>query len=172
MRRNRLFYSKTYQSDDLFKPSNEIVEFHKRYAIERLFLEFIDERFKFENNELPAERVDDRLPLDTTVPIDDDFDYSAIEKDLFSEGECSALAIAAIFETRTVQQKQLLIDLTDRMASRYKIQALYHSLTCSPDITSPKCPHHSVTVSIDRSSCGTFLTDPQPNSCVLIFCIS
>ncbi|CAG9532599.1 unnamed protein product [Cercopithifilaria johnstoni] len=171
MRRNRLFYSKTYQNDDLFKPSGEIVEFHKRYAIERLFLEFVDERFKFENNELSAERVDDRLPLEINVPINDDFDYSAIERDMFSEGECSALAIAAIFETRTAQQKQLLVDLTDRMASRYRIQTLFHSLTCSPDITAPKCPHRALIISIDRSSCGKFLTDPQPNSCVLIFCV-
>uniref|UniRef100_A0AAF5PI86 Leprecan-like alpha-helical domain-containing protein n=1 Tax=Wuchereria bancrofti TaxID=6293 RepID=A0AAF5PI86_WUCBA len=171
MRRNRLFYSKTYRSDDLFKPSDEIIEFHKRYAIERLFLEFVDERFKFENNELPAEIVDDRLPLDTTVPINDDFDYSAIEKDLLSEGECSTLAIAAIFETKTTQQKQLLISLTDRVASRYRTQTLYHSLTCSPDTSAPKCPHHALIVSIDRSSCGTFLTDPEANSCVLIFCV-
>lgn len=121
--------------------------------------------------QLPAERVDDRLPLDITIPINDDFDYSAIEKELFTEGECSALAIAAIFETRTAQQKQLLVDLTDRMASRYKTQTLYHSLTCSPDTIAPKCPHHALIVSIDRSSCGIFLTDPQPNSCVLIFCV-
>ncbi|VBB28570.1 unnamed protein product [Acanthocheilonema viteae] len=191
MRRNRLFYSKTYQSDDLFKPSDEIVEFHKRYAIQQLFLEFVDERFKFENNEiafsllinmsgkhkhhhgdnLQLERVDDRLPLDITVPINDDFDYSAIEKDLFSEGECSALAIAAIFETKTAQQKQLLADLTDRIASRYRVKTLYHSLTCSPDITVPKCPHNILIVSIDRSTCGAFLTDPQPNSCILTFCV-
>ncbi|KAK6111122.1 hypothetical protein QQG55_42410 [Brugia pahangi] len=171
MRRNRLFYSKTYRSDDLFKPSDGIIEFHKRYAVERLFLEFVHERFKFENNELPAEIVDDRLPLDTTVPINDDFDYSVIEKELLTEGECSALAIAAIFETKTAQQKQLLNSLTDRVASRYRTQTLYHSLTCSPDISVSKCPHHALIVSIDRSSCGTFLTDPEPNSCVLIFCV-
>ncbi|OZC10984.1 hypothetical protein X798_01810 [Onchocerca flexuosa] len=171
MRRNRLFYSKIYKNDDLFKPSDEIIEFHKRYAIERLFLEFVDERFKFENNELPAERVDDRLPLDITIPINDDFDYSEIDKNLVTEEECSALAIAAIFETRTAQQKKLLIDLTERMALRYKTQALYHSLTCSSDNTTPKCPRHTFIVSIDRSNCGTFLTNLQPNSCVLIFCV-
>ncbi|MCP9265836.1 hypothetical protein DINM_021232 [Dirofilaria immitis] len=114
-----------------FEYLHGIIEFHKLYAIERLFLEFVDERFKFENNELSSERIDDHLPLDITIPINDDFDYSEIDKNLFTEGECSALAIAAIFETRTAQQKQLLIDLTDRMVLRYRTQALYHSLTCS-----------------------------------------
>lgn len=122
--------------------------------------------------QLPSERVEDRIPLDITIPINDDFDYSAIEKNLLSEEECSALAIAAIFETRTAQQEQLIVDLTNRMTSRYRIHTLYYSLTCSLDISALKCPHQALIVSIDRSNCGTFLTDPQPNSCVLIFCVN
>ncbi|VDN19933.1 unnamed protein product [Gongylonema pulchrum] len=170
MRRNRLFYSKTYEKDDLFKPSEEIIEFHKRYAIERLFLTFADERFKFEDSELPAERVDDRLPLDIIVPINDDFDYSAIDSELLSEGECSTLAVAAIFERKTAQQKQLLVEVTERVATRYRTRTTFHSLSCSLDPTAPQCPRHSLIVSIDRNSCGAFLTDPQPNTCSVIFC--
>ncbi|VDN04034.1 unnamed protein product [Thelazia callipaeda] len=160
MRRNRLFYSRTYKKDDLFKPTDEIVEFHKRYAIEQLFLDF-----------LPPERVDDRLPLDLIIPINDDFDYSAIEKELLSEGECSALSVAAIFETRTAQQKKLMVEVTDRVATRYRTKTELRSLTCSPETMNIKCNHQLFVVSIDRSSCGAFPSEPKPNTCSLIFCV-
>ncbi|VDM45671.1 unnamed protein product [Toxocara canis] len=52
MRRNKLFYMKKYEKDDLFKPSEKIMAFHRRDTIERTFLNFVDERFKYENNEV------------------------------------------------------------------------------------------------------------------------
>ncbi|KAI6215839.1 hypothetical protein M3Y94_00431700 [Aphelenchoides besseyi] len=66
MRRNKLFYLDKYQRADLFEPSEvklilhhqqttlylkDIIRFYKREILEKRFIDFIDERFRFFNGE-------------------------------------------------------------------------------------------------------------------------
>uniref|UniRef100_F1L401 Synaptonemal complex protein SC65 n=1 Tax=Ascaris suum TaxID=6253 RepID=F1L401_ASCSU len=171
MRRNRFFYKKNYEKEDLFQPSEEIMAFHRRDVIERTFLEFVDERFKYENNELPAERAEDHIPLKTDVWMEDDFDYSQLEKPVLEDAECTALAIAAMFETMSVPQRQAIGELQERIAERYRTNPHFESLSCAEDKPSPRCEHHEMIISLDSNRCGAFLTAVDPVGCSIAFCV-
>lgn len=121
--------------------------------------------------QLPPENAQDRKPLDLTVPINDDFDYSLLEKEIMSEAECAALNIAAIFEAKTSQQKQLLVEITGRIAERYQTRTVFKSLSCTDERQVPDCKKHSLVISIDKGRCGAFLAETEPHTCSLVYCV-
>ena len=57
MRTNRLFYTQKYENrPELFVPSPHIVAFVRRHALEKRFLDFVDERFRYVDGEVRRER--------------------------------------------------------------------------------------------------------------------
>ncbi|PIO54033.1 hypothetical protein TELCIR_24612, partial [Teladorsagia circumcincta] len=93
MRRNKYFYLKQYEKPELFVPDQKTIDIYKKRTLEARYLEFIDDKFKFINNEFPAERRDDRVKFDTSVSVDDPFDYEAVTR-LMTDAECKTIRSA------------------------------------------------------------------------------
>uniref|UniRef100_A0A0N5AUK3 Procollagen-proline 3-dioxygenase n=1 Tax=Syphacia muris TaxID=451379 RepID=A0A0N5AUK3_9BILA len=170
MRQNKHFYMKIYEQDDLFEPSPEVVKFYKRDAMERLYIDFVDERFKYENGELPPEREDDVMAMKVDFAVDDSFDYHSLDYELISEAECNALNVAAIFEKQHLPQVHAVQDLQTKLSQRYGMELQFMVLSCTDQKPLPKCNNSLIIISVDKNQCGTLLSHRNPNGCTVIYC--
>ncbi|VDM50188.1 unnamed protein product [Toxocara canis] len=103
--------------------------------------------------------------------MEDDFDYSQLEKPVLDDAECTALAIAAVFERLSVPQRQAIGQLQERIAERYRTNPHFESLSCSEDKVAPKCEHHEMIIALDSNRCGAFLSSIDPVGCSIAFCV-
>ncbi|KAI6189146.1 hypothetical protein M3Y98_00431100 [Aphelenchoides besseyi] len=172
MRRNKLFYSDKYQRIDLFEPSEDIVRFYKRETLEKRFIDFIDERFRFFNGELTPEVAADRERMNMNVLMGDDFDYSQIQLPLLNSNECSTLFVAAKIN-KSVGFSQLLIDeLHQRIGQRYGRLPNLQGIFCALEgqRLQSECERGALIVSIDEQRCGAVLSEDF-DGCAVVFCV-
>lgn len=162
MRRNKYFYLKQYKKPELFVPDQKTVEIHKQRTLEARYLEFIDEKFKFINNEFPTERRDDRVKFDTSVPIEDNFDYDAVAR-LLSESECKSLRSA--FPASHTDQ---LIDELELRVKQLFPKASYDGRTCGQEPRHTSCSR-PIVLSTDISDCSEWLGAVH-TGCTVVFC--
>ncbi|MFH4981047.1 hypothetical protein AB6A40_007756, partial [Gnathostoma spinigerum] len=152
MRRNRLFYSTKYSIAGLFKPSKNVIEFHRRDVLEKRFISFVDERFKYEDGRLVPERADDRKPFDRDVWMEDNFDYSQLQVELINEMECTALRALSAFYVG--KMPPLAQEIQHRIRERYQTQPEFESLSCSKMTHEISCAERSFILSLDKIDCG------------------
>ncbi|KAJ1350222.1 hypothetical protein KIN20_005960 [Parelaphostrongylus tenuis] len=120
MRRNKYFYTKQYKNKDLFVPDQGMIWIHKQRTLEERYLTFIEEKFKFVNNEFPPERREDRMKFDTYVSIEDTFDYDAVTR-LLNPNECKTLR--SIFPPKHTDQ------LVQELEKRVRTTVAYCSVS-------------------------------------------
>ncbi|VDN60667.1 unnamed protein product [Dracunculus medinensis] len=176
MRRNRVFYSKNYGNNELFKPSKIILEYQKRLTVQRIYLDFIERKFNYsEEGEYPNEEADDYTAINLqNLLFIDTFDYSAIEKQLLSDQECDFLFICYIFNSSKSQRKlqQLFInEIRERIKQTYLTEVAFDALSCSSH-RNTNCKQKKFLISIDKSYCGAFLKELQSNRCTISFCFN
>nr|CDJ88675.1 Hypothetical protein CBG13716 [Haemonchus contortus] len=162
MRRNKYLYLKQYKKAELFVPDQKIIDIYKQRTLEARYLKFIDDKFKFVNNEFPAERRDDRVKFDTTVSIDDPFDYDAITR-LLSAPECQSLRSpfpVAHFD-------QLISELEARVKLIWP-DAKYESHSCGSESRNAKCSR-AIVLSVDVADCSEWL-GAMHSGCAVVFC--
>ncbi|KJH52101.1 hypothetical protein DICVIV_01680 [Dictyocaulus viviparus] len=162
MRRNKYLYAKQYKSNDLFVPDQGMIWFHKQRTLEERYLSFIDEKFRYVNNEFPPERQDDRKRFNTYVSIEDNFDYDAVTR-LLNSKECKSLR--SIFPLK--HNKQLLEELEKRVKLLWP-NAKYGSQLCGNKLRRAQC-RRAIVLSIDIQNCSEWLGDVH-SGCVVIFC--
>ncbi|KAI6177781.1 hypothetical protein M3Y97_00945100 [Aphelenchoides bicaudatus] len=172
MRRNKFFYLKLYGKPELFQPSLKIIEFHKRAVLEKRFLNFVDQRFKFEENgELPPEHVLDRKALNQEIELDDYFDYTRLETTLLEQKECLALFVAAKLDQPVAYSTNLLQELQNRIFEQYGQQPKHKLSVCSEEMQKSGCRRGAFVVSVDKDRCGAVLAD-EFNGCAVAFCVN
>ncbi|WKY04506.1 hypothetical protein Q1695_005483 [Nippostrongylus brasiliensis] len=162
MRRNKYFYLKQYKKPELFEPDEKALQIHKQRTLEERYLKFIDERFKFINNEFPPERQEDRVKLDTEVSIEDNFDYQAV-LGLLSDVECKSLRSAF-----PVAHSDQLVEELEKRVRRLWPSAKYEDRSCSREWRKPSCLRPLV-LSIDIDDCSEWLGEVH-SGCAVVFC--
>ncbi|KAK0397798.1 hypothetical protein QR680_002274 [Steinernema hermaphroditum] len=174
MRRNKFYYMNKYNRPELFEPTeaSNVVELYERIVLEGRFLNFIDSRFKFENNMLPAETAEDRASLAVSVDIVDRFDYTKLETDVLNDGECSRLHFAAQTSLETVRHSdRLLRELEQRIADIYEVNVETSTVKCFTEAEESRCSHETVALGLEKDRCGLFLADLNGRGCVAVLCV-
>uniref|UniRef100_A0A914CUX7 Uncharacterized protein n=1 Tax=Acrobeloides nanus TaxID=290746 RepID=A0A914CUX7_9BILA len=131
-------------------------------------MDFIHDRFKYTDKQLPPERIDDRKPFTTDVDITDQFDYSQIEQALLSQKECDQLRLAAQFSRQKYTQL-LISELGSRIEQKYGNKPKFHDLKCVTEPTRSGCTRSAFVLSIDTNRCSAFLYDLF-DGCVVLYC--
>ncbi|CAI4229484.1 unnamed protein product [Auanema sp. JU1783] len=162
MRRNKYFYEKEYNRAELFKPDSVVLEFYKKRVIEERYLKFIEEKFVYENNEFPPERVDDKKALNLEVVTDDEFSYASI-LNLLSENECRQLR--SVFQNDLIDP---LIEEITRRVKHYWPTAKYESISCQRQSRHVACDR-ALILSTEPSDCSEWLGAVH-SGCVIVFC--
>ncbi|KAK5980153.1 hypothetical protein GCK32_011573 [Trichostrongylus colubriformis] len=162
MRRNKYFYLKQYKKPELFVPDEKTIDIYKQRTLEARYLKFIDDKFQFVNNEFPAERQDDRMKFDSSVSVEDHFDYEAVTQ-LLSSAECKSLRSAF----PVAHSDQLIAELEARVKTLWPT-AKYESRFCGSESRQAKCSR-PVVLSIDISDCSEWL-GAMHSGCAVVFC--
>ncbi|VDM71738.1 unnamed protein product [Strongylus vulgaris] len=176
MQRNKHIYNKQYKKEELFLPDQVVrppqrcpeycpkrmLDIHKQRTLEERYLKFIEEKFKYVDNEFPPEMQDDRKKFDTYVSAEDKFDYAAVQK-LLSPAECKALR--SIFPD--IQGEQILEELEGRVKLLWPT-AKFEERSCSRKSRSAACPR-PVVLSIENDDCSEWL-GAMHTGCAVVFC--
>ncbi|CAI5448815.1 unnamed protein product [Caenorhabditis angaria] len=164
MRRNKYFYLKQYGKLELFVPEEKIIRVYAQRAIEKRYLDFIDQRFRFdENNELKPEQADDHNPLNTQIHIEDNFAYEQVPEILKDPKECKILR-SALPET---QLQPFLEELGQRVKKLWP-NSKFESVSCGSEVREAKCPR-AIVLSAENSDCGEWL-GRWFSGCAVVFC--
>uniref|UniRef100_A0A915EG61 EGF-like domain-containing protein n=1 Tax=Ditylenchus dipsaci TaxID=166011 RepID=A0A915EG61_9BILA len=168
MRRNKLFYMKSYEKTELFEPTPEIEDFYKRMELERRFIEFIDQKFQYVDKQLSPSHIEDRRLLDTQVDISDDFDYSQLQQPFIKKEECERLVQAASIPLPKMSFKfkdHLIEELSQRITNIYGDAPTFHKLVCVPSGSTQTsgCVRGAFILGLgpknDADTCGAILAD-------------
>ncbi|KHJ78357.1 hypothetical protein OESDEN_22022 [Oesophagostomum dentatum] len=138
-----------------------MMDLYRQRTLEQRYLNFIDEKFKYVNNEFPPEMQDDRKKFDTYVAFEDDFDYSAIRR-LLSQTECKILRSAF-----PLKEDKTLEELTDRVRALWP-KAVFEDRNCSRQSRQPACPR-AIVLSIENDDCSEWL-GAMHTGCSVVFC--
>uniref|UniRef100_A0AC35FY16 Uncharacterized protein n=1 Tax=Panagrolaimus sp. PS1159 TaxID=55785 RepID=A0AC35FY16_9BILA len=170
MRRNRLFYASHYEKEELFQPSENILEFYKRSVVEKRFIKFVDDRFRYVDGVfvddrfryvdgvLPTEQADDRKPFSVEVDLIDEFDYNLITQNILSKKECKALHTSAELSFKASSFiPQLIDEISIRIKQRYGSQPSFHSLSCQTENEKSGCERGAFVISVDEERCSAIL---------------
>uniref|UniRef100_A0A0N5CEM2 Procollagen-proline 3-dioxygenase n=1 Tax=Strongyloides papillosus TaxID=174720 RepID=A0A0N5CEM2_STREA len=170
-RQNKLFYINTYKDfgeKDLFTPSPKIVEYYIRYQNEKKLLDFVNQKFRFENLWYTAPT--DKSIMDWSVDIKDYFDYSKLSTVLITDDECELLKLSGELEYLKAKNKfhkdELLEEIGERIAQKYETQVKFKSLHCNEEV---ECKRSGFTFSIEKETCSS-LVNPSFPGCVVVFC--
>ncbi|VDK66811.1 unnamed protein product [Cylicostephanus goldi] len=162
MQRNKYSYNRQFNKDELFEPDQRMVEVYKQRTLEERYLNFIEEKFKFVNNEFPPEMQDDRKKFDDTISIEDKFDYAAVGK-LLSQTECKALRSSF----PDPHSEQILKELEERIKLLWPT-AKFTERACSREARTAACPR-AVVLSIENDDCSEWL-GAMHTGCAIVFC--
>ncbi|CAJ0603416.1 unnamed protein product [Cylicocyclus nassatus] len=162
MQRNKYSYSRQFNKDELFEPDQRIVEVYKQRTLEERYLKFIEEKFKFVNNEFPPEMQDDRKKFDDSISIEDKFDYAAVGK-LLSQTECKALRSSF----PDPHSEQILKELEERIEILWPT-AKFTDRACSRESRTAACSR-AVVLSIENDDCSEWL-GAMHTGCAIVFC--
>ncbi|KAK6747972.1 hypothetical protein RB195_000901 [Necator americanus] len=162
MQRNKYFYNKQYNNKELFVPDKRMLDIYKQRTLEERYLNFIEEKFKFVNNEFPPERQDDRKKFDTSVSVEDTFDYTAVRK-LLTQIECKTLR--SVFPVK--HGDQILEELEDRVKLLWP-KAKFETRACSRKSRVAPCSR-AIVLSIENDDCSEWL-GAMHTGCAIVFC--
>lgn len=170
-RQNKLFYMNTYKdynNDELFIPSQKIVDYYTRYQNEKKFLMFVNEKFRYENLWFTAPT--DKSIMDWSVDIKDYFDYSQLSKAIISDDECELLKLSSELEYLKAKNKfhkdELLQEIVERISQKYETTVIFKSLHCNEEI---ECKRSGFTFSLEKDTCSS-LVNPSFPGCLVVFC--
>lgn len=162
MRRNRYFYGKQYKKNELFTPSQEVLDIYRRRDLEARFLEFMEKRFVVKDGELPPEQADDRNPLSLDIHVEDNFPYEQIPS-LMTSSECKIIRSA--LDTR--ERDGFVKELEQRVKKLWP-NSSYSNVTCGSPVREAQCSR-AIVFSAEHNDCGEWL-GKWFNGCAVVFC--
>ncbi|EGT41969.1 hypothetical protein CAEBREN_29393 [Caenorhabditis brenneri] len=162
MKRNKYFYGKQYKKDELFTPSQEMLEVYQKRELESRYLEFMEKRFAVKDGELPPEQADDHNPLSMDFHVEDNFEYNGIAN-LMTKQECKILR--AEFDTR--ERDAFVKELEGRVKNLWP-NSSFSSVSCGKHTREAKCTR-AIVFSAETDDCGEWL-GKWYTGCAVVFC--
>ncbi|PAV79437.1 hypothetical protein WR25_10631 [Diploscapter pachys] len=163
MLRNKYVYTKEFNRPDLFTPYPEMVVIYNQRKLEERYLTFVEESFRYVNNEFPPEKRDDYKKFDEEVDIEDKFDYNAV-RTLLSPEECRHLR--SPFSSHTVDS--LVSELTRRVSVLFPSISAPPLIHCASSIQQASCAKPFI-LSLDSGDCGEWLGEWY-TGCSITYC--